>query len=141
MLLVADETVANEQFTQIVGGTVEHRTTGEGLIHLQMVLFAMSLMNDIEDVEHVEDNAPSPLVLENDLWGPVETFGVLSLELLDIIVSLDVFLTETPDCVCVGVIKRGFFKDVIITPVSEDVDDIVVLFDGLDGLEFPQFFG
>jgi hypothetical protein len=66
MLLMADKTVINEQFTQLVGGAVEHRTFGKGLVHLQMALSAMSLVDDVEDVEHVEDNAPRLLVLEND---------------------------------------------------------------------------
>jgi hypothetical protein len=34
MLLMADKTVIHEQFTQLVGGAVEHCTIGEGLIHL-----------------------------------------------------------------------------------------------------------
>jgi hypothetical protein len=66
MLLVADKTVINEQFTQLVGGAVEHRTICEGLVHLQMALSAMSLVDDVKDVKHVEDNAPRLLVLEND---------------------------------------------------------------------------
>ncbi len=66
MLLMADETVINEQFTQLVGGAVEHRTIGKGLVHLQMALSAMSLVDDVKDVKHVEDNAPRLFVLEND---------------------------------------------------------------------------
>ncbi len=67
MLLTADKIVINEQFTQLVGGAVEHSTIGKGLVHLQMALSAMSLVDDIKDVKHVEDNAPRLLVLENDL--------------------------------------------------------------------------
>ncbi len=63
MPLMADKTVCNEQFTQLVGGAVEHRTIGKGLVHLQMSLSAMSLVDDIKDVKHVEDNAPRLLVL------------------------------------------------------------------------------
>jgi hypothetical protein len=66
MLFVADKTVINEQFTQLIGGAVEHHTIGKGLVHLQMALSAMSLVDDVEDVKHVEDNAPRLLVLEND---------------------------------------------------------------------------
>ncbi len=66
MLLMADKTDINEQFTQLVGGAVEHRTIGKGLVHLQMALSAMSLVDDVEDVKHVEDNASRLLVLEND---------------------------------------------------------------------------
>ncbi len=51
--LMADETVCNEQFTQLVGGAVEHCTIGKGFVHLQMALFAMSLVYDVEDVKHV----------------------------------------------------------------------------------------
>jgi hypothetical protein len=40
---MADETVCNEQFTQLVGGAVEHRTIGEGLVHLQMSLLGGEL--------------------------------------------------------------------------------------------------
>lgn len=100
----------------------------------------MSLVDDVEDIKHVEDNAHRYLVFENYLQGPVETFGLLNIELLDTIVSLDVFLTETPACICIGVVKRGFFKDVIVPPASKDFNDIVVLFDGLDGLVCLQFF-
>ncbi len=64
MPLVAKETVCNEQFTQFVRGAVEHRTIGEGLVHLQMALSAMSLVDDVKDVKHVEDNAPRLLVLQ-----------------------------------------------------------------------------
>ncbi len=55
MPLVADETVCNEQFTQLVGGAVEHCTIGKGLVHLQMSLSDMSIVDDVEDVKHVED--------------------------------------------------------------------------------------
>ncbi len=60
---MADKTVINEQFIQLIGGAVEHCTIGEGLVHLQMALSAMSLVDDIEDVKHVEDNASRLLVL------------------------------------------------------------------------------
>jgi hypothetical protein len=70
MPLVADETVCNEQLTQFVRGAVEHRTIGKGLVHLQMALSAMSLVDDVEDVKHVEDNAPRLLVLQNFLSDP-----------------------------------------------------------------------
>ncbi len=63
---MADETVCNEQFTQLVGGAVEHCRIGKGLDHLQTAVSAMSLVDDIEDVKHVEDNAPRLLVREND---------------------------------------------------------------------------
>jgi hypothetical protein len=66
MLLMADKRVINEQFTQLVGGAVEHRKIDEGLVHLQMALSAMSLVDNVEDVKHVEDNATRLLVLEND---------------------------------------------------------------------------
>ncbi len=62
---MADETVVYEQFTQLIGGAVEHRTIGKGLVHLQMALPAMSLVDDVEDVKHVEDYAPRLLVLQN----------------------------------------------------------------------------
>ncbi len=64
MPLVADKTVVDEQFTQLVGGAVEHHTIGKGLVHLQMALPAMSLVDDVKDVKHVEDNAPRLLVLQ-----------------------------------------------------------------------------
>jgi hypothetical protein len=67
MLLVADKTVINEQFTQLVGGAVEHRTIEEGLVNLQVALSAMSLVDDIKDVKHVEDNAPRLLVLTSKM--------------------------------------------------------------------------
>ncbi len=105
MLLMVEKTVINEQFTQLVGGAVEHRTIGEGLVHLQMVLPAMSLVDDVKDVKHVEDNAPRLLVLENDFELPIETCGLLNLKLLGVTVSLDVFLMEIPTCVCVGVLR------------------------------------
>ncbi len=63
---MADETVNNEQFTQLVGGAVEHCTIGESLVHLQMALSAMSLVDDVKDVKHVEDNSPRLFMLEND---------------------------------------------------------------------------
>jgi hypothetical protein len=54
MLFVADKTVINEQFTQLIGGAVEHHRIGKGLVHLQMALSAMSLEDDVKDVKHVE---------------------------------------------------------------------------------------
>ncbi len=63
MPLMADKTVCNDQFTQLIGGAVEHHTIGESLVHLQMSLSAMSLVDDVEDVKHVEENAPRLLVL------------------------------------------------------------------------------
>ncbi len=63
----------------------------------------MSFVDDVKYVQHVEDNAPRLLVLENDFWQAIETFSLLNLKLLDIIVSLDVILTEIPTCVCIGV--------------------------------------
>ncbi len=66
MPLVADKTVCNEQFTQLIGGAVGHRTIGKGLVHLQMALSAMSLVDDVKDVKHVEDNTSRLLVLVND---------------------------------------------------------------------------
>ncbi len=53
MPLVADGTVCNEQFTQLVCGAIEHHTIGKGLVHLQMSLSAMSLVDDVKDVKHV----------------------------------------------------------------------------------------
>jgi hypothetical protein len=67
---VADKTVCNEQFTQFVCGAVEHRTIGEGLVHLQMALSAMSLVDDVKAVKHVEDNAPRLLLLQIFLGDP-----------------------------------------------------------------------
>jgi hypothetical protein len=58
MLLMADKTVINEQFTQLIGGAVEHHTIGKGLVHLQMALSAMSLVDDVEDVKHVKGQYP-----------------------------------------------------------------------------------
>jgi hypothetical protein len=85
MPLVADKIVIIEQFTQLVGGAVEHCTIGKGLVHLQMALSAMSLVDDVKDVKHVEDNAPRLLVLQNDSEQPIKTFSLLQHNLLDIL--------------------------------------------------------
>ncbi len=77
MLLMADETVIDEKSIQLIRGVVEcWRTIRQRLLHLQMALPAMSLLDDIKDVKHVPDNAPSFLVLENHLRGPVDSFDL-----------------------------------------------------------------
>ncbi len=52
----------------------------------------MNLVDDVEDVKHVEDNAPRLLVLQNDSEQPIEILSLLQHKLLDVTVSLDVFL-------------------------------------------------
>ncbi len=94
----------------------------------------MSFVDNVEYVQHVEDDTPRLLVLKNDFRQAIKTFSLLNLKLLDNIVSLEVFLTVNPKCVCVGVGWQGFFEDGIITPVFEDVNDIVILVNGLDRL-------
>ena len=89
---------SDEQFTQLVGGAVELRfTIGKGLVHLQMALSAMSLVDDIRDIEHVTDNPTRLLVLENTLRGLINRLGFLNLEMLDIAVSQDLLPTKTPN--------------------------------------------
>jgi hypothetical protein len=103
---MTNEAGSDEQCTQLVGGAIELRfTIGKGLVHLQKALSAMSLIDDIEDVEHVKDNPPTGLlVLENTLRGPINRLGFLNLEMLDVAVSLDVLPTKTPNHGCVMVI-------------------------------------
>jgi hypothetical protein len=65
----------------------------------------MSLIDDIEDVDHVKDNPPTGLLVhENNLRGPIDRLGFLNLEMLDVAVSLDVLPTKTPNQGCVMVI-------------------------------------
>jgi hypothetical protein len=64
----------------------------------------MSLVDDIEDIEHVKDNPTRLLVLENTLRGLMDRLSFLNLEMLDIALSLDVLPTKTPNCGCVMVI-------------------------------------
>ncbi len=98
---MTNEAESDEQFTQLIGGAVEMRCTiGKGLVHLQMTLSAMSLVGDIEDIEHVKDNPTELFVLENNLRGPINRLGFLNLKMLDLVVSLDVFLTKTPNHGC-----------------------------------------
>jgi hypothetical protein len=80
-------------------------------------------------------------VLENTLRGPIDRLGFLNLELLDIVVSMVVFLTKTPNRGCILVIWMGVCKNGIIAPVPEDVDDVVVLFDSLYRLVCLQTLG
>jgi hypothetical protein len=97
---------SDEQCAQLVGGAMDLRfTIGKGLVHLQMALSAMSLIDDIKDIEHVKDKPPTGLlVLENTLRGPINRLGFLNLEMLDIAVSLDVLPTKTPNHGCIMVI-------------------------------------
>ncbi len=114
--------MADEQFTQLIGGAVEMRCTiGKGLVHLQMALSAMSLVDDIKDIEHVKDNPTGLFVFENTLRGPIDRLGVLNLELLDVVVSMVVFLTKTPNRGCILVIWMSVCKNGIIAPVPEDM--------------------
>ncbi len=139
---MTNETESDEQFTQLIGGGVEMRCTiGKGLVQLQMALSAMSLADDIEDIKHVKDNPAGLFVLENTLRGPINRLGFLNLDLLDVVVSMVVFLTKTPNRGCVLVIWMGVCKNGIIAPVPEDVDDVVVLLDSLHRLECLQMLG
>jgi hypothetical protein len=95
MTLMTNKAESDEQFTQLVGGAIELRfTIGKGLVHLQMALSAMSLVDDIRDIEHVMDNPTRLLVLENTLRGLINRLGFLNLEMLGIAVSLDVLPTK-----------------------------------------------
>jgi hypothetical protein len=88
-LLMTSKTVHNEQFAQFISGTVEHRQTiCQCLLHLHMAESAMSVMYEVEYVQHVANNAPGILVLENHLHRPVKSFCLLNLEMPDIVVSL-----------------------------------------------------
>ncbi len=60
----------------------------------------MSLVDDIEDIEHVKDNPTELLVLENTLRGLIDRLGLLNLKMLDIAVSLDMLPTKTPNRGC-----------------------------------------
>ncbi len=72
---LTDETVETEQFTQFQSGTVVHRLHNcQCLLCLQMALSAMSLVDNVKDVEHVADNAPILFVLENQPWGLMKSF-------------------------------------------------------------------
>ncbi len=75
MLLMTDEAVETEKCTQFQSGNVVHRLHNcQCLLCLQMALSAMSFMDNVEDVEHVADNAPRPLVLENQPLGLIKSF-------------------------------------------------------------------
>ena len=75
MPLMADEAVETEQFTEFQGGTVVHRLhISQCLLCLQMALSAMSFVDNFKDVEHVADNAPRLLVLENPPLGLIKSF-------------------------------------------------------------------
>ncbi len=78
MTLMTNKAESDEQCTQLVGGAIELRfTIGKGLVHLQKTLSAMSLVDDIEDIEHVNDNPTGLLVLENTL---IDRLGLLNLK-------------------------------------------------------------
>ncbi len=49
---------------------------------------AMSVMYDVKYVQHVTNNAPRMCVLENHLHGPIESFCLLNLKMLDVVVFL-----------------------------------------------------
>ena len=86
---MTDEAVETEQFTQFQGGTVVNRLhIGQGPLGLQMALSAMSVMYDVKYVQHVTNYATRFLVFENKLHRPIESFRLLNLEMLDIVVSL-----------------------------------------------------
>ena len=75
MPLMTDEAVKTEQFTQFQGGTVVHRLhISQYPLCLQMALSAMSFVDNFKDVEHVVDNAPRLLVLENPPLGLIKSF-------------------------------------------------------------------
>ena len=75
MLLMTDKAVETEQRTQFQSVTVGHRLhSRQCLLCLQMALSAMSFVDNVKDVEHVADNAPRPLVLENQPLGLIKSF-------------------------------------------------------------------
>jgi hypothetical protein len=74
-----------------------------------MTLSEMSFLDNVKDVEHVADNASIFLVLENHLWGPIESFCLLNLKIPGIIISSGVTFAEFPDCSSLWVIRGSFF--------------------------------
>jgi hypothetical protein len=107
---MTDKTVRNEHLTQVISGTVEHwQTIFQCLLCLQMALSAMSVLDNVKDVQHVADNAPIFLVFENHLWGPIESFCILNLKMPDLIVSLGMTFAKFPYCGSLWVVRGGFF--------------------------------
>ncbi len=75
MPLMTDKAVETEQFTQLQSGTVVHRLHNcQCLLCLRMALSAMSLVDNIKDIEHVANNTPRLLVLENPPLGLIKSF-------------------------------------------------------------------
>jgi len=75
MPLMTDEAVETEQYTQFQGGTVVHWLhICHCLLCLQMALSAMSFVDNFKVVEHVADNAPRLLVLENSPLGLIKSY-------------------------------------------------------------------
>jgi hypothetical protein len=70
---------------------------------------AMSVMYDVKYVQHVADNAPRILVLENHLYEPIKSFCLLNLEMPVVLVSLGVTFAEFQYWGRFTVIRRGFF--------------------------------
>jgi hypothetical protein len=110
MLLMTNKKVRNEQFSQFISGTVEHRQTiCQCLLHLYMAKSTMSVMYDVKYVQHVTNNAPRILVLENHLHEPIESFCLLNIKMPDVVASLEVTFAEFQYCDRFTVIRGGFF--------------------------------
>jgi hypothetical protein len=113
MTLMANKTVMYEQFTQLISRAVKHSTIGKCLLHLQMALSAMSFVDNVKYVQHVENNTPRLLVLKNGFWRAIKRFSFLNHILLDVIIPKVVFLVVSPEFICIGVGWQSILRKVL----------------------------
>jgi len=75
LMLVAHLDASHDRRSSFQGETVVHRLhICQCLLCLQMALSAMSFVDNFKDVEHVADNTPRLLVLENPPLGLIKSF-------------------------------------------------------------------
>ena len=77
-LLVANVAILTVNLAELIGWAVERwLTSGECLVNSQVTLLTMSLLDDIKNIEHVENDATTILVLKYHLQRTIESFGLL----------------------------------------------------------------
>ncbi len=103
-------------------------------VNSQMAQSAMGLVYHIENSKHVDYDASSVFVNQNLLGGSIQKFALLNGEVLHIVVPLRMLSTEPVYSWGLHVVLRGCCKVLIISPMTEAQDHIIVLINRLDGL-------
>jgi hypothetical protein len=104
-------------FAQFLCGAIIHRLHClMRLVYSKMTKFAMCLGYHIKDIKHVEDSAPRVAVNEKYLGGFVQSFCILQIEILCVVVSLWILLLKSVYSDGFNIILLGGLKEIIIPP-------------------------